>query len=155
MYYGTYFLNKYNKSIVAKLSGNKFSYLHVALNDVFWQMVETKFQIVVYIVRTTGTHNLATFHENVHTVNSVKCVSCKFFIRSTDFDKKHFIKKLILHWSQNLNQFFFDNFGQHKWTQKILIFKSICIHQKRLKAKCNSIFVIRSILQSFYQIMLT
>ena len=41
-------------------------------------MVEAKFQIVVYIVRTTGTHNLATFHENVHTVNSVKCVSLSF-----------------------------------------------------------------------------
>ena len=113
MYYGTYFLNKYNKSIVAKLSGNKFSYLHVALNDVFWQMVETKFQIVVYIVRTTGTHNLATFHENVHTVNSVKCVSCKFFIASTDFNR-NFSKRSRYSIDHEYWLAFLENFGQHK-----------------------------------------
>ena len=73
-------------SWINKIVWKKISYLHVALNDVFWQMVKTKVQKVVYIVRT-WTHNLATFHENVHTVNSVKCVRCKFFIRSTDFDK--------------------------------------------------------------------
>ena len=96
-------------------------------------MVETKFQIVVYIVRT-GTHNLATFHENVHTVNSVKCVSCKFFIRSTDFDKNFSKRSRYSTDHKNWIKFFFDNFVQHIWTQKIPIWHDD-VTQSRLRNK--------------------